>query len=307
MKSRRVLALPTLSTAAAAVALLATSALAAPPPEIQARLKQMPFRVQTEHYVLLADVKAVRLDRYADALEKMYHEYETGFAQLLQQKKFSSSERFPVAFFAVKSDYDRFGDQYLGGQTESSIGMFLPRADMLIIHDQGSCSETCGVVFHEAFHQFMHRYIPNAPTWLDEGLATYYGYARLTDGGLSFSKPPRDRWELVRRAIAQRKFIPLWDLVSFSQADFYRLDPVQLAGYSGVDRMGLCYAEAYTLIHLLLSDPGGRDRLQAYIADLAAANGKNYDAVTRNYFGPDTCDYLTPHWIRHVNSRPEQR
>ena len=55
--------------------------------------------------------------------------------------------------------------------------MFVPNADLLLIHDQGSFTETCGIVFHEAFHQFMHRYIKDPPTWLNEGLATFYGCA----------------------------------------------------------------------------------------------------------------------------------
>jgi hypothetical protein len=282
------------------------AASAAPPAKLQARLKEMQFRVQTAHYVLLADVQAVQLKRYGEALEAMYKEYEAGFERLLEQRK-TKSELFTVAFFAVKSDYDQFSKEQLGGGAESSIGMFVPNADLLLILDQGSFTETCGIVFHEAFHQFMHRYIKDPPTWLNEGLATFYGCARLTSEGVSFSKPPAERWELTRKLIAQRKFMPLAELVSFSQAEFYRQDKVQLAGYSELTRQAVCYAEAYTLVHLLLSDDGGRERVQAYIAALAEEKDKKYEAVTREFFGPDTCDYLTGPWIKHVNSRPEQK
>jgi hypothetical protein len=287
-----------------AVAWFCGSTLAEPPAKIQAYLKQMALRVQTAHYLLLADVKAVRLDRYGEALEQMYNEYESGFEELLKHKKFKQ-ERFTVVFFAVKSDYEQFGDEYLNGETKPTAGLFVPRADLLAIYDQGGSSETCGILFHEAFHQFMHRYIPAAPTWLNEGLATYYECARFTDQGLSFRNPPAWRWELARKLIAQRQFVPLRELVTLSQREFYRMDPVQLTRYPDLNRRAVCYCEAYTLVDLLLSDEGGRERVRSYIAELAEAKGKNYDAITRKYFGPDTCDYLTPHWIRYVNSRPE--
>ena len=101
--------------------------------------------------------------------------------------------------------------------------------------------------------------------------------------------------------------MPLAELVSFSQAEFYRQDKVQVTGYPELTRQSVCYAEAYTLMHLLLSDEGGRARVQAYIAALAGAKGQNHEAVTREFFGPETCDYLTRPWIKHVNSRPEQK
>ena len=91
----------------------ALSSSAKPPPGIEARLKDMQFRVQTAHYVLLSDVEAVQLKRYGEALEAMYKEYEAGFGKLLEQKK-TKSERVQVAFFAVKSDYDQFAEEQLG-------------------------------------------------------------------------------------------------------------------------------------------------------------------------------------------------
>lgn len=86
--------------ASLAVGLFSATAPAEPPPNIQARLKEMACRVQTAHYLLLADIKAVRLDRYGEALEKMYSEYEAGFGQLLKEKTFNQ-ERFTVVVFAV--------------------------------------------------------------------------------------------------------------------------------------------------------------------------------------------------------------
>ena len=214
--------------------------------------------------------------------------------------------RFRVIIFSMRKEYDDFGTAYLGGN-EFSIGKFVPSCDLLLILDQGNFADTYEVLFHEAFHQFMHRHVKNPPTWLDEGLATHYGYARPTRNSLTFSRPSALYWKLTRKLISKRQALPLTDVVGASHSAFYAMTPVDVSGYENVTTKSLHYAEAYTLVHLLLSDAGGRKRLQDYVRALAESDGRNTAAITREYFGPDVCEYLTPHWIKHVNSRPETR
>ncbi len=210
--------------------------------------------------------------------------------------------RFPVIIFGRRDEYLDFGAAYLGG-SEQSIGQYIPSCKLLVILDQANLEDTYEILFHEAFHQFMDRYVKNPPVWLNEGLAVHYGYARPTASGLTFSRPPAVRWQLARRLIQKRQAVALWDIVNASHREFYSQMPV----FENVTRGDVHYTEAYTLVHTLLSDRTGRERLRNYLRDLANDDGWNTDKITREYFGPDVCEHMTPFWIKHVNSRPESR
>ena len=215
--------------------------------------------------------------------------------------------RFRVIVFAQRREYEEFGAAFFRGQHKYTCGMFVPAHDLLLVLDRGNFDDTYEVLFHEAFHQFMRRYIKNPPVWLNEGLATHYGYARPTPTGLTFRQPPTIYWKLTRKLISKHQTLPLWQVVSASPAEFYDQTPVHVRRFENITRGSLYYAHAYTLVHLLLSDEGGRQRLRDYIRDLAQTKGKSSAEITREYFGSEVCDYLTPHWIDYVNSRPEYR
>lgn len=111
------------------------------------------------------------------------------------------AKRFRVLIFGTDEEYQTFGKEFLAGSTEHSGGMFIGSLNLLLIRDRGNLDDTRSVLFHEAFHQFMHRYVVNPPTWLNEGLAMYYGSAEPTRSGLKFTDPPGGFWKLVRKLI----------------------------------------------------------------------------------------------------------
>lgn len=217
----------------------------------------------------------------------------------------AADSRFRVLVFATESDYQEFGRAHLGGGTAFTSGMFLPGADALLILDRGNPDDTMQTLFHEAFHQFMHRYVKNPPMWLNEGLATYYGDMRVERGRLVF-RPDADRWKLVRKLIEKEQAIPLSEVVAATRAEFYDDTPIKVRGFENVRRKSAFYDEAYTLIHLLLADATARPRLQDYIRALAQDDGKHVQKITDEFFGPDVCARMQTFWVNHVNSRPEQ-
>ncbi len=212
-------------------------------------------------------------------------------------------ERFPVIVFATGREYREFGREFIPGGTENSGGMYLGALGVLLILDRPDADDTYSVLFHEAFHQFMRRYVKNPPMWLNEGLAVYYEGARPARGGVQFTNTRKDFWDIVRKVIPKPEAVPLWRVVTASRATFYDETPIHVDGCLGVHRKTLYYAEAYTLIHLLLEHADGRERVQNYICDLAKDDGMNTRAITERHFDKATCDQLTHSWIRHVNSR----
>ncbi len=212
-------------------------------------------------------------------------------------------ERFPVIVFATGREYREFGREFIPGGTENSGGMYLGVLGVLLILDRPNADDTYSVLFHEAFHQFMRRYVKNPPMWLNEGLAVYYEGARPGRRGIHFINTRKNEWDILRKVIPTPEAIPLWRVVMADQFTFYDEAPIHVDGYVGVHRKTLYYAEAYTLVHLLLEHADGRERVQSYICDLAKDDGTNTRAVTEMYFDKPTCDQLTHAWIRHVNGR----
>ncbi len=314
--------------------------------DLKDKLEELNVRLTTDHYVLAGTVTDERLELYAEALEYVYREYQSGFSELLedQQKQARKSgkaktgrsrssrgagrsrrpsrddeppetrtmgqeyeqDRFPVIIFNNRHQYLEFGAAYLAG-AEHSIGMYVPSCKLLLILDQGNFEDTYEVLFHEAFHQFIDRHVKRPPVWVNEGLATHYGYGRPTASGLSFRRPPPLNWQLVRKLIQKKQAIPLWSVVSADRRAFYSSVPIKVSRFENVTMGNLYYAEAYTLVHTLMSDRSGRERLRNYVRDLANDDGSRTAQITREYFGPDVCDHMTSFWVKHVESRPENR
>ncbi len=297
--------------------------------DLKEDLGRLTIRRQTDHYSLSGTVSDERLAQFGRCLEYIYREYADGFTELLadhpqtkqagpdvraedrhgkerpedsateRSEPAPKDERFKVVIFATLAEYNEFGGAYFGEHVEHTTGLFVPARQLLIICDAGDKNKTYGVLFHEAFHQFVARYVPAMPTWLNEGLATYYGTARVTGKGLAFDRPASGYFRIVREGASVRQLIPLDELLHSSPAEFYSRKHV--AGLS-VPRRHLAYAEAYTLVVYLLSDSSGRKHLQRYIRELAnAETDAQVRAVTARSFPPRLLETIVPEWLAKVN------
>lgn len=216
-------------------------------------------------------------------------------------------KRFPVIIFGNENEYLEFTRTFNLGNLEHTSGAFFPSIGLLLIADQANFEKTCDVLFHEAFHQFLHRYIKNPPMWLNEGLATHFECARVHRGRLEYGRPRGDYWKLIRKALEKDLALPLATVVAASREQFYDPRPVPISGFEDVRRKNLYYGQAYTLVHLLMNDASALKRLQDYMRALAASDGLNNREITEKFFDAPTCDKLAPHWRKHIQSRPENR
>lgn len=105
---------------------------------------------------------------------------------------------------------------------------------------------TRAVLFHEAFHQYVHYAAEGvAPhPWFDEGLAEYFGGARM-DGRRFLGVEP-NRYRLpVARALAREGAYPWEGVTGFEQSEFYA-------------DSGRLYPQAWSMVHFLASSPTAR-------------------------------------------------
>ncbi len=287
------------------------------------RLAQLNVRERTDHYVLAGTVPDKRLEAFGRALEFIHREYSKGFSKLLSAERGKKSAaarraggsegesfaadttRFRVIIFKQKSEYLDFGRAFITSGTEHTRGMYIDAHQLLLILDQGNHDETFGILFHEAFHQFLARYVPAAPTWLNEGLATYYGTGKVRGGRLRFSQPRRDYWKIVRKLMTRKQTIALHDVINASHAQFYSRQSFPVSGFEDVRAKSVYYAEAYTLVHMMVNDRQGRTLLQGYIRALSKARGSELRAINERFFSAKKLAQIEPGWVRYVRSNPE--
>ena len=292
-----------ISLALTALLAINISAVENPKRNLQGDLKKLNVRLNTEHYALAGTINDAKLGNYGEALEYVYREYATGFGGLFDQQDVEvgkdAAERFNVVILAKTAEYTEFTKAYFRDGAEHTSGIFVPSAKLLIIRDGRDRDDTYATLFHEAFHQFARRYIRAIPTWLNEGLATYYGTASPKHGGLVFNRPRFDLFRHVRNAAASRKLIPLRELMESSQTSFYNLTPIEGLGCT---HKQLCYAQSYTLVNYMINDRDGREHLRSYIRKLSEAKtSKGARQITNAMFTDKLLNAMVSPWIAHVN------
>jgi hypothetical protein len=176
---------------------------------------------------------------------------------------------------------------------------------LLLILDLPDRERTRQILFHEAFHQFLHYYVADPPVWLDEGLATYFETGRLEAGRVVFDQENTYYWVVCQQLVRAGAATPLADLVAADRSAFYDARPTE-ASYHGepILRQTANYAEANTLVYLLQRDPTALEHLRGYVRELAADSGRHTRQITEKYFDTPTCQAMQAAWERYVLDWP---
>lgn len=98
------------------------------------------------------------------------------------------------------------------------------------------------VVYHEYVHSLLHTNFRWLPTWLDEGLAEFYGNTRF-ESKKSYVGAPSRRVNFLKG----RTLIPLETLLTVSPYSYFR---------GKQDQIDEFYAESWALVHFLMFSPG---------------------------------------------------
>jgi tetratricopeptide (TPR) repeat protein len=123
-------------------------------------------------------------------------------------------------------------------------------------------------IYHEYYHSLTLPYLPAMPVWLAEGLADFFGRARV-DGQVAYMGEP-DPWMI--EALRQNKLIPLDVLFKVDHASPY---------YNETNRTSIFYAESWALTHYLVLGDNGRHRplLMSYLEALSQSGTSKDEAI----------------------------
>jgi len=109
--------------------------------------------------------------------------------------------------------------------------------------------------FHEGFHQFLSYYVPNPPTWLNEGMAEIFEAVIFREKRLYENKNMSSynlRW--LKQYMNEEKTTPLKSLIYMTQEELYT-----------PDKQNMHYAQCWGLIHFLAY---GSDKNKKYYQQL---------------------------------------
>ncbi len=118
--------------------------------------------------------------------------------------------------------------------------LVLPDATVRKKGEKTDKSNTFIILYHEAFHQYIHysagKLSPHS--WFNEGYGDFFSGADISGGKVKKIGPNPWRVATIKKAVEDRKHVPLADIIHFEQRDYYR-------------NASLCYAEGWSLIYFL--------------------------------------------------------
>lgn len=194
----------------------------------------------TENYIVVYDTPDQPLMRRVIAdLESVRREYV---------KLFPPAKPF-VAVSTVRVCKNR--DEYLSyGGSPTSAGYWNSAAEELVLYDaekqlrdfQKSDADTFIVLYHEAFHQYVHYSTGELPphSWFNEGHGDYFSGARISAGKVKGIGVNPWRVRTIQRAIEDDEFVPWKEIVRYEQAQYY--EPA---------KVGVCYAQGWSMVYFL--------------------------------------------------------
>jgi hypothetical protein len=268
-------------------------------------LKLKTTRSKKGHYLVYTDaaLRTKKGDVYAALmLELIFEAYSKVFPWKTDPKLVNR-----VFVFSTTASFNRF-NRAIGDDESDAAGLYLPGCRLLIINaDPGGASanaygftdDVIDTLFHEAFHQFMHLHVDDAPVWFDEGLADYFGPSKqvkkrkLVVGVVSRSSTLVTRFERIQDVVNGRD-----DYAATPLGEFLLLDT---KGFRG-DRELVHYAQGWSLIHFLLHGKSmgkkGRKLVKGYFN--ALKQGRTREEAHAETFGGIDLEKLEQAWSAYV-------
>jgi len=216
----------------------------------------------TKYYILHTDLDKDMTREAVVRITAMAEEYHN------RTRSFSGriNTRFPLFLYKNREDYTRHP-----GVVKGSSGTYNRRSLVAVAPRPGG---TWRVVQHEGFHQFAHRMIKGRlPTWLNEGLADYFGAGVWTGDSLVVGVISRHSLGRLRTMIDSGKLMPLDKMLDMKQKKWN--DKLKSQNY----------LQAWSMVHFLVHADKGkyRNALSSYIRDLS--QGRSSSAAFRKRFG----------------------
>ncbi len=249
------------------------------------RFKSGAYDITTD----LPEEQAAELARHMDAV---HAEYTRRFA------KFGKRNAEPLRLWVFETQQGYM--EFLAGHEINAIGsggMFFRRDDasglasFLGNRPESMMYET---LRHEGMHQFLYQRIGDTlPTWLNEGMAEWFGYALPTERGFEMGLADPHAIARLQKAAENDTLLPLESLLTMSHREWN--ERVRSGGAGGQ------YDQAWSVVHFLAYSEGGR--YAGMLDQLLGLFWQGYDPprAVRAVFGSDLAP-MEAKWKAYIES-----
>ncbi len=224
--------------------------------------------VRTNNLFVIGNADAEKLRQVAAWLE-FFH---SSFARLVSRNVLNSSVPTTVIIFRDDASFMPFKPLY-HGRPANVAGFFQPGADVNYIAislDPGE-RDPYSTAFHEYVHLHLRDNVPNAPLWLNEGLAELYGSLQFSGTEALLGAPLAPYIRILR----DHELLPLETLFSIGTNSPH---------YNEQDKTGIFYGQSWALVHyLMLGDRGRQEQFKRFLQQVS--RGENAAKAIEASFG----------------------
>ena len=169
---------------------------------------------------------------------------------------------------------DGHGELGRTGLKDRDTYVFVGSHQTYIVLTDPDSEESLKELLHLYFHEMAAVNIPNAPLWLQEGLAAFYSTTQWSDdGGQLITGLPIDSYvRRVRNTRDRMGLTRLSEITSTSEA------------YDEVERDSMFYAESWALVHFLMTRDGGHGHDQTSELVRLMASGLPFEEAVDDAF-----------------------
>jgi len=225
---------------------------------LQAARKESWVEVRSPHFVAYSDAGEAEARRTLEGFEGI----RSVFSAVLPGIKVDLHKPIVVIVAENEASMRRFTpDQFAGKDPKRPSGLYMRgrERDLAIVRlDAGHQEDQpFAVVFHEYTHAIVHNNFAALPTWLDEGIAEFYGSTEIRSKRVLLGRVPFHHLDILRRGR-----MPLKALLQVNHAS-----PEYVEG----SKANTFYAQSWAMVHYLFMDEEARkgDTLAVYLRALS--------------------------------------
>lgn len=224
--------------------------------------------VRTNNLFVIGNADAEKLRQVAAWLE-FFH---SAFARLVSRNVLDYSVPTTVIIFRDDASFTPFKPLYQG-RPANLAGFFQPGDDVnyIALSLDPDNRDPFSTAFHEYVHLHLRDNVPNAPLWLNEGLAELYGSLQFSGNDALLGAPLSHYIHLLR----QNELLPLSTLLSIGTNSPH---------YNEQEKSGIFYGQSWALVHYLMLGQNGRQEQFRRFMQLVS-RGDNTERAIEDAFG----------------------
>jgi len=161
-----------------------------------------------------------------------------------------SDLHFVLHLFSHEADYEEFRRKTHDRNTfvASSLSFFDESAGEIGCAWQAGSSAARGELRRQVARHVLREYAGDAPIWFEEGLASYFEGIQSDPYGGAMDRVHHALLEVIREALAESDYCPLYQLMDLRHLDFYGLAGARQPEWP----RETLYAQSWSLVFLLL-------------------------------------------------------